>query len=279
VHETGPADSTAEIVAGLNEYAADLFITSGHATEHDWQLGYRYKNGQFRCKDGQIFGRDTGGKILPVQSEHPRVYLPVGNCLMGHIAGRDCMALAFMNSAGVMQMAGYTVETWYGYAGWGMLDYFVEQPGRFMLAEAFVANQNALIHRMREKDATAGEIKGLAYDSETFAFYGDPAWEARMADGPLNWEQLLSRSENDTYTFVVTPRYAERTFEAVNTNGSQRGGRPVIQFLPHRLGPAKIFEGAELNPVITDDFILIPLPKKYDPKIVSYKLVFQALEI
>ena len=67
---------------------------------------------------------------------------------MGHIDGPDAMALAFMNSAGVDQMIGYTVPTWYGYGGWGMLDYFVEQPGRFTLAEAFYANQQALIHRL-----------------------------------------------------------------------------------------------------------------------------------
>ena len=63
----------------------------------------------------------------------------------------NCMALAYMNCAGVNQMIGYTVPSWYGYAGWGMLDYFVEQPGRFTLAEAFFANQQALI-------ASAGDL-------------------------------------------------------------------------------------------------------------------------
>ncbi len=276
--ETGPADSTAEIAAGLTEYNADLFITSGHATEHDWQIGYRYKNGQFRCEDGQLFGLDTTGKRLPISSQHPRVYLPVGNCLMGHITGSNCMATAFMNSAGVMQMIGYTQPTWFGYAGWGMLDYFVEQPGRFTLAEAFVANQNALIHRLSEqKDANSEDVKGLTYDSETLAFYGDPAWEARMAAGPLNWDQLLGR-DGDTYTFAILPHAGEHTFAPINTNGSQRGGRPVVYFLPHRIREAKIIEGAELNPVIADDFILVPPPKSW-VKGQTYKVVFQALEM
>ena len=144
----GADDSTKALVDALNDYQAELFVTSGHATERDWQIGYRYRNGTFRCKDGQLFGLDTQGARLPVHSDNPKVYLPVGNCLMGHIDGPDCMALAFMNSAGVNQMVGYTVPTWYGYAGWGMLDYFLEQPGRFTLAEAFFANQQALIHRL-----------------------------------------------------------------------------------------------------------------------------------
>ncbi len=67
---------------------------------------------------------------------------------MGHIDGPDAMALAFMNSAGVRQMMGYTVPTWYGYGGWGCLDYFVEQPGRYTFVEAFFANQHALIDRL-----------------------------------------------------------------------------------------------------------------------------------
>ena len=146
--ETGPADSTKALVDTLNDYHADLFVTSGHASERNWMIGYSYPNGQFRSAAGQLFGVDTAGKKLLVRSDNPKVYLPVGNCLMGHINGPDSMALAYMNSAGVDQMIGYTVPTWYGYGGWGMLDYFVEQPGRYTLAEAFFANQQALIHRL-----------------------------------------------------------------------------------------------------------------------------------
>jgi hypothetical protein len=126
---------------------------------------------------------------------------------MGHVDGPDAMALAFLNSAGVYQMVGYTVPTWYGYGGWGMLDYFLEQPGRFTLSEAFFANQQALIHRLvtsfpeeaalttagrlpRDKELppaarSAGltwhDAEGLLYDRDTLALYGDPAWQTRMA--------------------------------------------------------------------------------------------------
>ncbi len=144
----GPDDTTAALAARLSDGLTDLFVTSGHATERDWQIGYAYKNGQFRSGGGKLKGIDTAGMKIPIQSDNPKVWLPVGNCLAGHIDGPDALALAFMNSAGVRQMAGYTVPTWFGYAGWGLLDYFVEQPGRFTLCEAFHANGQALVHRL-----------------------------------------------------------------------------------------------------------------------------------
>ena len=104
----GEADSTAAIVEALNSYQPDLFVTSGHATERDWQIGFRYRNGYFKSKAGQMTGLDTAGNKIAVDSTNPKVYLPIGNCLMGHIDGPDAMALAWMNDAGVKQMIGYT---------------------------------------------------------------------------------------------------------------------------------------------------------------------------
>lgn len=299
---TGPTDTTEALVKALTDYQADLFITSGHATERDWQIGYRYRNGQFRCENGLLYGLDTQGKRLPIYSPNPKVYLPVGNCLMGHIDNTNAMALAFLNSGGVNQMVGYTVTTWYGYAGWGCLDYFVEQPGRYTLAEAFRANQIALINRLqtyfpglaseeldgngqtqspirlteaaRAAGLTADDARGLLYDQDTLAFYGDPAWAARMADHPKAWNQTLTET-NGTWTFQISPNRGERTFTPINLNGSQRGGRPIIQFLPSRLNEARVIEGADLKPVITDTFILVPNPRECDPA-KNYRIVFRA---
>ena len=90
----GPDDTTSALAGLLTGYHADLFVTSGHATEHDWQIGYRYRNGSFRCAQGRLFGLDSSGRRYPIESPNPKVYLPVGNCLMGHIDGPDAMALA-----------------------------------------------------------------------------------------------------------------------------------------------------------------------------------------
>jgi hypothetical protein len=298
----GPDDTTGALVKALTEYKADLFVTSGHATERDWQIGYRYRNGQFRCRDGLLYGVDTQGRELPVESPNPKVYLPVGNCLMGHIDRPDCMALAWMRSAGVCQMFGYTEPTWYGYMGWGILDYFVEQPGRFTLTEAFFANQAALIHRLqtyfpdsarvtpgekgrggirvevnaRARDAglSANDERGLLFDRDVVAFYGDPAWQARLAKGPCAWDQALTHKAG-RYVFEIRPKRGASSFEPVNRNGSQRGGRPFVHFFAERLGDIQILQGAELEPVITDDFILVPNPGRCDPSR-SYRVEFAA---
>ena len=288
----GPDGTTGALAGLLTDYHADLFVTSGHATEHDWQIGYRYRNGSFRCAQGRLFGLDSSGLRHPIESPNPKVYLPVGNCLMGHIDGPDAMALAFMNSAGVCQLAGYTVTTWYGYAGWGCLDYFVEQPGRYTFTEAVFANFHALIHRLvtyfpevvnadldergrpsvpivlGDKAKAAGltrqDALGLLNDRDTVAFYGDPAWAARMATMETAWDQTLTEKDG-VWTLEIRPNRGARTFEPINRNGSQRGGRPLLQYLPCRIKPAKVLEGAELEPVITDDFVLVPKPKQCPP--------------
>lgn len=291
--ETAPADTTQALVLALNDGAPDMFVTSGHATERDWQIGFRYRNGHFLSKAGSMVGRDTAGEVYPVLSPNPKVYLPIGNCLMGHIDGPDAMALAWMKNVGVRQMLGYTKPTWYGYMGWGVLDYFVEQPGRYTLTEAFFANHAALIHRLetafpdvaREEligdmgecakpvkpspegvrlELSPGDGQGLLFDRDVVAFYGDPAWSARLAPGKLNWEQSLTESPDGEWILEIKPLAGAASFDPVNTNGSQRGGRPIIQFFPRRLDPVRVqfLEGADLHPVLTDTFLLLPHPGK-----------------
>ncbi len=288
----GPDDTTQAMVDAINKFAPDMIVSSSHATEGDWQLSYSYENGQFKSEAGQMTGYDTDGNEFPVSSPNPKVYLPVGNCLMGHINGSDSMALAWMNSVGVQQMIGYIFETWFGYAGWGCLDYFLEQPGRYTFAEAFRANDCALIQRLltyapqaatmeselsenpeyhgkltaqaRRDGVTRDDVEGLLFDRDVLAFYGDPKWEARMADAPKAWNQSLSESDG-TYTFTIQPNRGAKSFEPVNTNGSQRGGRPIVEFFPYRLKDFALLDGADLNPVFADDFLLVPNPGTCDP--------------
>ena len=268
VHKVGA--STQFAMGMVEEGQWYCFITSGHASDRDWQLGYSYRNGIFKSNAGQLAGYDLQGKHFDVKSDNPKVYLAVGNCLMAEIKSRNSMALAWMNGAGVRQMIGYTVTSWFGYAGWGCLDYFVEQPGRYSLAEAFLANEYAMEYLMDKAPSP-----GLKYDRDVLAFYGDPQWEARMADLPKAWDQFLV-GKDGTYTFEIKPNRGEATFKPIDTNGSQRGGRPLVAFFPERLKNVEIISGADLNPVITDDFILIPNPGSCDPKR-AYKVVFKAL--
>jgi len=284
--EEGPVDSTKALVDVLNNYKPELWVTSGHATERDWQIGFRYRNGYFVSADGHLEGIDTHKNRYPIDSPNPKVFMPVGNCLMGHIDGTDAMALAYMRSAGVHQMIGYTVPTWFGYAGWGCLDYFVEQPGRYTFAEAFFANGQALLHKLQSKypkladqlpepgrAVSNSEGGGLLHDRDVVAFYGDPAWVARLAPAEAAWDQKLTRA-GDVWTLTITPNQGEQTFRPINTNGSQRGGRPIFQMLPVRIRQAEVIAGAQYQPVVTDNFVLVPLPEK-PPVDGPMKIVFR----
>ncbi len=266
-----PQDTTKALVDTLNDYRPDCFLTSGHATERNWQIGFAYPNGYFLSQHGQLFGSDTQKNRFNVTSPNPKVYLAIGNCLMAHIDDPEAMALAWMHSAAVRQMIGYTVTTWFGYAGWGCLDYFIEQPGRYTLAESFLANHHALIHLLNTAPSP-----GLLHDRDVLAFYGDPLWEARLADRPKAWEQSLTQQDG-TYTFSITPQRGTASFAPIDTNGSQRGGRPFIAFFPKRLHHIEIVSGGDLHPVIADDFILVPNPKTCDPTR-PYQVVFKARE-
>ena len=98
-----------------------------------------------------------------------------------------------------------------------------------------------------------------------------------MAPGPLSWEQTLEEKEG-VFHFEIKPKRGPRTFEPINTNGSQRGGRPVVHLLPHRIKNVRIVEGEELRPLITDNFLLVPNPGKCDPQR-RYRVVFHAARI
>ena len=49
----------------------------------------------------------------------------------------------------------------------------------------------------------------------------------------------------------------------------------MVEYFPTRLENIRVIEGSELNPVVTDDFILVPSPRKYDAER-EYKVVFTA---
>lgn len=259
----GEADSTASIARAFGEENPDAILTSGHATEKDWEPGFRYKNGRFIHRDGVITGLALDGGVHPVRSDHAKVYLGIGNCLIANVPGQpECMATAWMASGGVKQFFGYTVPTWFGYGGWGVLDYWLEQPGRFTLTEAVFANLHALDARLAGKfgELNPMDKRGLAHDRDTIVLLGDPAWEARLAPGPLRWDEQFDEVAPGQFTWTITPKAGEETFSTVNTNGSQRGGRPLVRFLPRKASGATLLEGEKWNPVLGDDFILIPRP-------------------
>ena len=63
--ESGPDDSTKALVDRSTTTKRDLFVTSGHASERDWRIGFSYPNGDFRSSGGQLYGIDTKGQKFP----------------------------------------------------------------------------------------------------------------------------------------------------------------------------------------------------------------------
>jgi hypothetical protein len=294
--KTGPEDAAKPLVGVFNDFKPDLFVTSGHATDRDWQIGYPpNERGQFRATDGVLMGVDRSGHKFPIQSPNPKVYLPVGNCLMGLIRDKQSIALAWMGSAGVDQMIGYVVSTWYGRGGWGTRDYFFSESGRYTLSEAFYFNNQAIVYELQtrfpktaalefnewdiERDprlmgrlaASLGYKKddpglkddlGLHWDRDTVAFYGDPAWEARLAPRSLPFSQTLTVN-GSTYTFQI------------GATADCSPGRPPAMLLPHRVKDIRVVEGLEFLPLVTDNFIMLMKAGKFE-KGKSYKVVFEA---
>ena len=281
-----PDDTTRALAESLD--GAHLFVASGHATQRNWMIGFTYRNGYFVSQDGKLFGKpSTGEDPFEITASGSKIYLASGNCLIGDIDGKDAMALALMHSANVDQMVGYVVPTWFGYMGWGVQDYYIEQPGRFTLAEAFFANNQALLSLLEEAEAaengdaatpsklpkgaklSSRYVEGLEYDRDVVALYGDPAWRNALAEQESGWAQTLKSEKTEDgrtlWTFTVEPKKGDKSFELIDPNGSERGARPFFQFFPTRVADPQIVSGAEFNPVVVDNFILVPQTEKTTP--------------
>ncbi|MHC4982699.1 MAG: hypothetical protein ACYTF6_05980 [Planctomycetota bacterium] len=278
--EPDPAEALAR---AFNTMRPQIFFTSGHATEHDWQIGYRIRAGQFRHKKGQLVSINTKGKVFEIHSPEPKVYLPMGNCLIGHIDRRDCMVTAWIHSGGVYQMYGYTAVTWNGRMGWGTKNRFMG--GIDNLSEAFYWTNQDLLRTLHEKYPKVAEVDfetyrqgrmgdlarrhklirpnpktkkpelwrepmALLWDRDCVAFYGDPAWDARLPRRELSWKQEWAGG-GGSWTLTITPE----------KDGAGPGS--LWLFLPERLTDVEVVEGKGLVAVITDNFI-IARPKPED---------------
>ncbi|HAZ64416.1 MAG TPA: hypothetical protein DCZ72_12525 [Armatimonadetes bacterium] len=271
----GPADPTSAIADWLVDERPDLVMTSGHATERDWQVGYGYPAGEYRSRDGILLARPRGAAEREVRSTNSKIFLPVGNCLIGHIDDQQALMLAWLHSGGANQTLGYTVLTWFGYAGWGVNDYLLGSPGGLSFADAFFANQQALLARLQHEFpdyagfepsadeyeqfgldsmqrrlelprglAGGRELLGLLWDRDTVAFYGDPAWRAALPAPDLGYTTDLQIRDGVLLCTVAAQRDVEF-------------GRPLFLRLPQRVRAGQPDYGAEWAPVLTDDFLLL----------------------
>lgn len=260
----------------------DLIVSSAHATEHNWQIGYKYNAGYF-VHDGNntLQALHIGGGRENIESPNPKVLVAAGNCLMGHVVQGGCMALSWMNSANVAQMVGYTVESWFGYGGWGILKYFVDLGGMLNLSESFFANMQSLI-RLLNKPEKIRNIpnfeKGLQYDEYVMAFYGDPAWDARIESPseqngtvPNKYVTEFEQVGPKSYRMKVTmTQDGDWDCEKGNDNWTQPG-RPPIFIFPRRMRNARVVSG---NIILTPLFAFFEVEGKVSAGTV-YEAVFE----
>jgi zinc protease len=313
-----PADATMLLKREIEDPRTDLIVTSGHARETEWNIGFGFPGGQFRPGDdgtmrafgvGSATGPDAilpgegGATLLPVDpvdgvpitaNGRPRVYSAAGNCLMGHVNSEHCMALAWFRSCGVRQMVGYTVPTWFGFAGWGVHRYLFGNVGALTFAESYFANQQALQLRLLQVESSlrvsgdaAGsrdsrleaEQEGLAFDSDATVLFGDPAWEARIVppetdSGGAYYDIALSESESESglvevVVRVTTLRAGCWTPACADDKTTLPGRPPFIYRKPSTLD-APWPCASYINPavsggmIITAMFVMVPLEGGFD---------------
>ena len=282
------ADRSASLEEGV-----DMIVTSGHATESELNLGYCFKSGQLCCYDSHLYGCPLQGdnRKLVCLSKNPKILSAAGNCLMGHIPRENCMALAWLHSACVTQMVGYVVPTWYGYGGWGVHKYFINNPGNMSFAEAYFANQQSLLQQLDGLQTqtpiesheqvyktrfgvipslqNSQEISGLSYDQDTTVFYGDPAWEARLSPKPELWDFTVQIQKNEPFTETTEngEKWNHWLFRIETLRPGQwdcptaddkdtSPGRPPIYVFPSRVLKAKLLKG---HAVVTCNFVMMLL--------------------
>lgn len=198
-------DSSVPMADAFNNIPVDAFMTSGHATEHNWQTIYNKNIAYLLHEKGKLYFMSVADKEKRyINAPSPKIYMGNGNCLIGRIDRRDCMATSFMHSAGVAQMLGYSVSSFYGYMGWGVKNLLFT--GAYSLAESYFLCNQMLLKDIENVDpkllgvdfnpnanfepmlfirtlmakGVKQENCGMMWDRDTVAFYGDPAWRAEL---------------------------------------------------------------------------------------------------
>ncbi len=303
----GQVDQTRRYIEQFEGLDPDVIVSSGHASERNLEMPF--STGNIVCKDGKLFGYLTKerlidesgqarkgqiqGELLPIREpKRPKLYLPIGNCLIGDIPDRNCMALAWLGYGKVNQMIGYTDTTWFGAMGWGTMRYWEEMGGVVPLNESlFFTNQQLLNRLIVQFPKTAGlefdlskklniqaigggvvqtmtpeertkpsaqasirENMGLLWDRDIVAFYGDPALEIRLDSQYASpvHKVELIQDKPNLYRVVIHVRK--------DHGDPNKDSAPVGVFFPERLGSAEVLKGAEFKPVITDNFLLVTAP-------------------
>jgi len=295
----------------LGEIKPDLIVSSSHGFENGIEMPWGH--GMLIWRGGELAilpqnpprrdgtpGKGLGRPVVVAASENPKVFLPVGNCLVGHIDAKhskDSLLLALQRSGGVRQTVGYTIETWYGRGGWGTLGLLQSQPGEMTVAEAWFFNQQQIVEELRAKYPKAAEFDyewsdsssvesfmraaqkagirgnvkdemGLAFDRDVVALYGDPAYDARLDRQKWNapFERELKKS-GAVWTLSVKGS-SQQALEAFHG--------PVCVRLPVRCAEPVAVGTLPEGTILADNFLIVPDAGKAAGKVGSFEVRFTA---
>ena len=287
----------------FNEVKPDLMVTSSHGFQHGFETPFG--SGFLLAHKGTLLPLDKPngkpiGEALP-ESPNPKVYFPVGNCLVGHCDGPKSLVCVMMGKLGVRQMAGYTVVTWFGRGGWDMLSTWQSLPGRNNFSESFFINQVRLVEDLNKLCPDAGKF------SPQFPNDGNPepemlltqlsqanVWKSSKITNPRSKEgqeavkQILGLTwDRDTVAFYGDPAFDARfaaaknpevttelqrtgtrthrlTVHFANAAAAAKGAPDVAVLFTQRITNGQLTKPTATNTVLADDFILVRSPKCTD---------------
>ena len=173
-------DTTGEFRKGWNT-DPELIVTSSHATERNLEMPFSRgnllpDNGKFKVTSN-----------LPLKAPtHEKVWIAPGNCLIAnHKPGEHTMVMTALGWGKCNQFVGYIIETWFGEIGWDTWKYFANY--RYPMNESYYFANQFLLKKLSEfKGAKSDqEYRGMVWDRDGTAFWGDPAQRIKLADKEL----------------------------------------------------------------------------------------------
>lgn len=257
-------DNTQGFLERVKTDRVQFLATSGHATQHDWQMGYCGPNMALVHKEGRLIARDTKKREHPAGSAEPKVYFANGNCLIGDVDKTDCMALSWMRDGGVRQFMGYTVTTWFGAQGWGALGLFVDTAGLCTANEAFHFTNASIVKALEDtglkdlRDFRLGKIERVNFPKTPSM----DAWAKR--------EALKGKAQDDVQKAVrnlignlhdrdVVCFYGDPALDARISDG-----RWCVLPPQHSAGDATLTLSAKAREGVRDGAVWFRLPGSWD---------------
>lgn len=266
-------------------YDPDLIVTASHATEYNLEMPASL--GRIKSHEGILYADFPTGKKDLVESSKRRVYLPIGNCLIANIKNTNkSMTPAWINSANTSTIVGYVVPTWHGRSGWGTLKYWLTNPGRYTIAEAFFLNQQDILFQLhqwdmqltkayfnyenqRESYLSLSKILGkypqkdqlgFFYDRDVLVFYGDPKWDVRLSEIEEESDYVVEQEISERRCSIIIKTKSNFNLERMKGNGFKQEhvlDLPFSYFFPKRIKNPHLVPGQNWNAAVSDDFLLI----------------------